>query len=94
MKVYLYPFTNINSGDIIYPDDEHFHEEYKALWQYLRATRKILVLNGITANHLRITPDRITKMIRKASPGLEEYLPPKVYEHIKSEKLFGYGDES
>lgn len=94
VKLYLYPFTNINSGDIIYPDDEHFHEEYKALWQYLRATRKILVLNGIPANHLRITPDRITKMIRKAAPGLEEYLPPKVYEHIKSEKLFGYGDES
>ncbi|MBN2765611.1 MAG: hypothetical protein JXR27_04495 [Paludibacteraceae bacterium] len=94
VKLYLYPFTNINSGDIIYPDDEHFHHEYKALWQYLRQTRKILVLNGISANQLRITPDRITKMIRRADEKLADYLPPKVYAHIKSEKLFGYDDES
>lgn len=93
VKLYLYPFTNINSGDIIYPDNEHFRDEYKALWQYLRSTRKILVLNGIPANNLRITPDRITKMIRKADDRLFEYLPAKVYNHIKSKKLFGYGED-
>ena len=93
VKLYLYPFTNINSGDIIYPDDEHFHDEYKALWQYLRRTRKILVLNGISAGQLRITPDRITKMILRADEKLSAYLPEKVYNHIKNKKLFGYGAE-
>jgi len=93
VKLYLYPFTNINSGDIIYPDDEHFHNEYKALWQYLRQTRKILVLDSISANKLNITPDRITKMILRADEKLANYLPEKVYEHIKTQKLFGYGEE-
>ncbi len=94
VKIYLYPFTNINSGDIIYPDDNHFRNEYKALWQYLQLTRKILVMNGIPSNQLQITPERITTMIRKADVKLAEYLPHKVYEHIKAEKLFGYGDDA
>lgn len=93
VKLYLYPFTNINSGDIIYPEDNHFRNEYRPLWQYLYHTRKILVMHGIPANELQITPDRITKMIRKADEKLADYLPEKVYEHIKSEKLFGYGQE-
>ncbi len=93
VKIYLYPFTNINSGDIIYPDENHFRGEYKALWQYLQQTRKILVMHGIPSNQLQITPERITTMIRKADEKLIEYLPPKVYEHIKSEKLFGYGED-
>lgn len=93
VKLYLYPYTNINSGDINYPDNEHFHNEYKALWQYLEQTRKILVMDGIPANHLRVTTDRITNMIRKADIKLADHLPTSVYEHIITEKLFGYGDE-
>ena len=29
VKMYLYPYTNVNSDEIIYPEDAHFLNEYK-----------------------------------------------------------------
>ena len=90
VKLYLYPYTDMNTGEVVYPEDEHFKDEYKLLWKYLIETRKILILKGISTNHLKITAGYISELIENADPDLKNYLPEKVYNHIVDNKLFGY----
>lgn len=94
VKLYLYPYMDSTTGEVVYPAADHFKDEYKILWEYLVSTRKILILNGIPAKHLLVTSELISQMIRKADVKLTEFLPTRIYEHIKTEKLFGYGEES
>ena len=91
VKMYLYPYTDMNTGEVIYPEDEHFSNESKLLWQYLIATRKILILKGISGNRLQVTSAYITKLIENGDENLVDYVPPVVFNHIKKHKLFGYG---
>ena len=91
VKMYLYPYTDMNTGEVIYPEIDHFKNEYKMLWQYLIETRRIHILKGIPSKHLEITSGYIAELIENADDSLINYVPEKVFEHIKENKLFGYG---
>lgn len=91
VKMYLYPYTDMDTGEVVYPDDNHFSGEYKLLWQYLMATRRIIVLKGIPAHRLSITSGYIDTLIENADERLKDYVPEKVYQHICENSLFGYG---
>jgi hypothetical protein len=91
VKLYLYPYTDMNTGKVIYPDNQHFNNEYRFLWEYLVTTRKILLLKGIPYNQLKITGTYISQLIENADESLKDYVPENVYEHIRDKKLFGYG---
>ncbi len=90
VKIYLYPSINTNSGDIIYPDDDHFSENNRLLWQYLNKTKKILILRTISSQNLGISSEFVSRLIRNGDENLKKYVPEKVYEYIKSNKLFGF----
>jgi len=90
VKVYLYPYIDTNSGKVIYPEDSYFTEPNKMLWQYLNATNKILVLRSIQPKTLEIHSDYISRLIENGDESLINYVPEKVYHHIKRNKLFGY----
>ena len=91
VKMYLYPYTDMNTGEVIYPEDAHFSNENKLLWQYLIETKKILILKGISSKHLEVTSAYITELIENADDKLKNYLPEKVFTAIRDNKLFGYG---
>jgi len=91
VKMYLYPYTDMNSGDVIYPEDSHFSDENKLLWQYLIITKKILILKGIPTNHLQITSAYITKLMEDGDEKLMDYVPKIIFKHICNNKLFGFG---
>ena len=91
VKFYLYPYTDMNTGEVIYPEENHFDEEYKPLWQYLIKTRKIIILKGVPASHLKITAAYISELIENADENLKDYVPQKVADYIRENKLFGYG---
>ena len=91
VKMYLYPYTDMNTGEVIYPEDSHFSNENKLLWQYLKETKKIIVLKGIPTNHLEITSADITRLIENGDEKLNEFVPEKVSDYIRKNKLFGYG---
>lgn len=91
VKMYLYPYTDMNTGEVVYPEDSHFSNENKLLWQYLKETKKIIVLKGIPTNHLEITSADITKLIENGDEKLKEFVPEKVADYIKQNKLFGFG---
>lgn len=90
VKVYLYPYLDTNSGKVIYPEDSYFTEPNKMLWQYLNITKKILVLKSIQPKTLEIHSEYISKLIENGDESLINYVPEKVYHHIKRNKLFGY----
>ncbi|HKJ42341.1 MAG TPA: hypothetical protein VKA27_09600, partial [Sunxiuqinia sp.] len=94
VKVYLYPYIDTNTGEVEYPDDSHFSESNKLLWQYLNATKKIIVLKSIPSKNLEVSPQNITELIKNGDDKLKNYLPEKVFNHIKENKLFGYSSES
>jgi hypothetical protein len=90
VKIYLYPYIDSHSGEVIYPEDTHFTEGNRLLWQYLNITKKILVLKSISAKSLEIRSENITKLIESGDDSLMNYVPEQVYKHIKDNKLFGY----
>jgi len=90
VKVYLYPYINQDSGEVVYPEDSHFSEENRLLWQYLNVTKKILVLNSIPPKSLEIKSEHITKLIENGDDSFANYVPQEVFNHIKYNKLFGY----
>ena len=90
VKVYLYPYLDMNTGEVIYPEDSYFPEPNRMLWQYLNATKKILILKSIQPKSLEITSEYISKLIEDGDERLIDYVPEKVYHHIKRNKLFGF----
>ena len=90
VKVYLYPYIDMNSGEVIYPEDSYFSEPNRMLWQYLYATQKILVLRSIRPKTLEISSEYISHLIETGDNSLINYVPSVVYQHIKQNKLFGY----
>jgi len=91
VKLYLYPYTDTATGEVIYPDDNHFIGEYQLLWKYLIETRRILLLQGIHSQLLKGTSSHITELIETADSSLDQYIPQPIYQYIKTNKLFGYG---
>jgi hypothetical protein len=90
VKVYLYPYIDMNTGEVIYPEDTYFSETNRMLWQYLNATKKILVLKSIHPKTLEISSEYISRLIENGDENLMNYVPEKVYQQIKRDKLFGY----
>jgi hypothetical protein len=80
----------MNSGKVIYPEDSYFSETNRMLWQYLNATKKILILKSIQSKTLEINSGYVSKLIENGDDSLIHYVPEKVYHHIKRNKLFGY----
>jgi hypothetical protein len=91
VKVYLYPYIDMTTGEVIYPEDSHLSEENRLLWQYLNASKKILILKSIPSKKLEISSEYISRLIENGDDSLINFVPEKVFHHIKKHKLFGYG---
>jgi hypothetical protein len=90
VKVYLYPGIDEITNELIIPRDEYFEGKNALLWKYLNATGNILLLTSLAAENLHITTEFISKMIEDGDESLKNYLPEKVFNHIKEFKLFGF----
>ena len=93
VKVYLFPYIDSKTGELIYPDDAHFSESNKLLWQYLNCTKKILLLK-LSPDMLRHSTDHIQDLIRNGDESLTDFLPDPVLNHIKEHELFGYNSNN
>ncbi|MFZ4455323.1 MAG: hypothetical protein ACOYOT_03800 [Bacteroidales bacterium] len=91
VKAYLYPYMDVKTGEVKYPDDTHFSEENRLLWQYLNTTKKILILKSVSQKALEINSVQISNLIEEGDDTFANYVPKEVFEHVKRHKLFGYG---
>lgn len=90
VKMYLYPSINMQSGEVLYPNENLFSDDVRLLWQYLTLTDKILVLRNTSRENLGISTEFITRLIEKGDSSLQKYVPEKVYAHIRDNELFGF----
>lgn len=90
VKLYLFPYVDAKSGEIVYPDDDHFEGPNKLLWQYLNMTKKILILELKSKELAQQTTEQINGFIRSGDERLQNYLPEKIFLHIKQNQLFDY----
>jgi len=60
------------------------------LWQYLNAIKKILVLKSIPSKNLEIRSEHVSELIENGDDSFANYVPEKIFHHIKDNGLFGY----
>ena len=90
VKLYLFPYIDLKTGNVMSPSIEHFKGSDKLLWQYLNENKKILMLD-ITSDELKQnTAENILGMIQAGDESISRYLPENVCDHIKKHKLFDY----
>ncbi|PTN09252.1 TonB-dependent receptor [Mangrovibacterium marinum] len=94
VKLYLFPFIDTKSGEVVYPDDDHFSGSNKLLWQYLNETKKILILKIQSVDLIKQTSEHLRELIRNGDERLANFLPASVYEQIKEQELFDYNDNN
>jgi hypothetical protein len=90
VKLYLYPLIDTNTGDIIYPNDTYFTGDNKLLWQYLNSTDKIVPLQRVKSKNLEISSEYVSRLIENGDDNFKNYVPEKIFNYIKENKLFGY----
>lgn len=90
VKLYLFPYIDLKSGEVISPDDQHFEGSKRLLWQYLNETKKILLLEIKSEDLIKQSSEHLRDLIRNGDPRLNSFLPEKVYQHIKENALFDY----
>jgi len=90
VKLYLFPYIDTKTREVIYPDDDHFEDSKKLLWQYLNLTKKILLLDVESEILVKQTSEHIRELIRNGDEQLLNFLPAKVFQQIKEHTLFDY----
>jgi hypothetical protein len=91
VKVYLYPAINSTTGQLTYPDNNYFKGKKSLLWQYLVESLRIVQLKSLSSKNLYITSEKVKCLIENADDELKDFLPEKVYNHIKRHRLFDFG---
>ena len=91
LKVYLYPWRESESNDLLKIENAPIHPRIAPLFEYLKFNKRIVDLEDYNENILNIYSRDCLEMIKSGKPGWEEMVPSYVDTIIKENKLFGYG---
>ena len=90
LKVYMYPYHVIDSGDYIDSENLKVHPRMKELYKFFKNNGKLVDINNFDKEILDIFSRTVLKMILNGEEGWEEMLPEGIAETIKQKRLFGY----
>ena len=90
LKVYMYPFKDEKTGEIINSENVKIHPRTVELYNFFKHNGKLVNIDNFTPEHLDIFSRTVLQMIKKGKEGWQEMLPPGVAETIESKRLFGY----
>lgn len=90
LKVYMYPYHDIDSGDYIDSENLKVHPRMKELYKFFKNNGKLVDINNFDKEILDIFSRKVLKMILNGEEGWEEMLPEGIAEIIKQKRLFGY----
>ncbi|WP_111708471.1 TonB-dependent receptor [Lutibacter citreus] len=90
LKVYLYPFKNQKTGEIVTSENLRVHPRMKELYKFFKYNGKVVDIKDYDPKILEVFSREVLKMIENGEPGWEEMLPTGIAETIKNERLFGY----
>jgi len=90
LKVYLYPFKNSRTGEIVTSENLKVHPRMKELYKFFKYNGKVTDIVDYDPEILDVFSATILNMIATGQHGWEEMLPSGIAEIIKDERLFGY----
>ena len=90
MRVYLYPYKDTVTGELLSSENLKVHPNLKELYKYFKLNKLIIDINNFNPEYLEIYSRDILRKISCAEKGWEEQLPNGVADMIKERGMFGY----
>ncbi|MBG7628805.1 MAG: TonB-dependent receptor [Bacteroidetes bacterium] len=90
LKVYLYPFKNAKTGEIVTSENLKVHPRMKELYKFFKYNGKVVDIKDYDTEILNVFSKTILDMIAAGNHGWEEMLPTGIADTIKDGRLFGY----
>jgi hypothetical protein len=90
MTLFVYPYCNRESGELITIDSLTLPPEVKPLYDYVVKAGKIVSLDNHDPACLPIDSRDVLKKIASGDPSWELVVPPAIVQLIKDRNLFGY----
>ena len=90
MRVYLYPYKDMKTGELLTSENLKVHDNLKELYKYFKLNKRIVDIENFNPKFLEIYSREILKKILTQELGWEEELPIGVSEMIKDRQMFGY----
>lgn len=90
MKIYLYPWKDGETGELLTTKNCPIHPRLKPLFDYLVYNKRLMDINEINAEVLDIYSRDVLDMIKHGHSGWEEMVPAYVDTIIKDNSLFGF----
>ncbi len=90
LKVYLYPFKNSKTGEIVTSENLKVHPRMKELYKFFKYNGKVVDIKDYDPDILNVFSATIVDMIANGKRGWEEMVPMGIADIIKDERLFGY----
>ncbi len=92
MRVYLYPYKDPNSHEILTSHNLKVSGNLKELYKYFKLNQRIVDIENYNPDYSEIYSREILKKIANQESGWECQLPKGVSEMIKERGMFGYKD--
>jgi hypothetical protein len=90
VKMYVYPATNVDTGELYTLDNIQIPPHLRGLLQYMRDNNKMEALEDFNKGCLGIMSDDVLAKIKSGSTSWEEDVPENVVKAIKFYELFGF----
>ena len=90
MRVYLYPYKDAETGELLTSENLKVQENLKELYKYFKHNKRIVDITNYNPVFLEIYSREVLKKIMGQEYGWEEQLPEGVATMIKERGMFGY----
>ena len=90
LKIYLYPWRDESTGELLTSKNAPIHPRLKPLYDYLIFNKRIVDIEDYNEEILHIYSRNCLQMIRDGESGCESLVPTYVDTIIKEKQLFGY----
>ncbi|TDM00011.1 MAG: nicotinate-nucleotide adenylyltransferase [Flavobacteriaceae bacterium] len=89
LKLYVYPYLNLENGDLYDSNTLSIPEDLKELYAYFKKKRSILDIEGIDKESLNIDSINVPGLIKSGLDDWKKYVPKEIAQLIEDKKLFG-----
>ena len=90
LRVYLYPFKDQETGEVITSENLKVHPRIKELYKFFKYNGKVVDIEQYDPTILDVFSREVLRMIADGQSGWEEMLPEKTTAMIKQHNLFSY----
>ncbi len=90
MKIYLYPYYDTDTGELLDSNNLKVDASEKELYKYFKNNKRIIDITDYDEENLHIYSREVLRQISMGEDGWEDKVPPGVADLIKEKGMFGY----